>query len=201
MAHESPNPWSITLPSVLLGIRSAIKKLLGRSAVEMVYSMTLARRIYRKLDSRQTYRLSRLLRQVTGSHVVSLFLWRISISPPLTAPYDGPYKVVSKSDQVLKLLMKGKVEMVTANRVKPAHIELEPEICNTQQRQTQPKPISMTKKPAAIILEPRTARARTPKSGTRVNSDKSTNTRSSTLGVGTGLAIAPQSNAARTRAA
>ena len=173
----------------------------------MVYSMTLARWIYRKLDSRRTYRLRRLLRQVTGSHVVSLFLWRISISPPLTAPYHGPYKVVSKSDQVLKLLMKGKVEMVTANRAKPAHIELEPEICNTQQRQTQPKPICMTKKPAAITLEPRTARARsssttTPKSlGTRVHSDKSTNTRSSTLGVGTGLAIAPQSNAARTRAA
>ena len=37
MAHESPNPWTITLPAVLLGARSAVKELLGRSAAEIVY--------------------------------------------------------------------------------------------------------------------------------------------------------------------
>ena len=41
MAHESPNPWTITPPSVLFGVRSAIKELLGRSAAEMIYGMTL----------------------------------------------------------------------------------------------------------------------------------------------------------------
>ena len=41
MAHESPNPWTITLPAVLLGSRSAVKKLLGRSAAEIVYGTTL----------------------------------------------------------------------------------------------------------------------------------------------------------------
>ena len=41
MAHESPNPWTITLPSVLLGVRSAVKELSGRSAAEMIYGMTL----------------------------------------------------------------------------------------------------------------------------------------------------------------
>ena len=41
MAHESPNPWAITLPSVLLGVRSAVKELLGRSAAEMIYGTTL----------------------------------------------------------------------------------------------------------------------------------------------------------------
>ena len=40
MAHESPNPWTITLPSVLLGVQSAVKKLLGRSAAEMIYGTT-----------------------------------------------------------------------------------------------------------------------------------------------------------------
>ena len=30
MAHESPNPWTITLPAVLLGVRSAVKESLGR---------------------------------------------------------------------------------------------------------------------------------------------------------------------------
>ena len=41
MAHESPNPWTITVPTVLLGVRSAVKELLGRSAAEMIYGTTL----------------------------------------------------------------------------------------------------------------------------------------------------------------
>ena len=41
IAHESPNPLTITLPAVLLGARSAVKELLGRSAAEIVYGTTL----------------------------------------------------------------------------------------------------------------------------------------------------------------
>ena len=37
---KSPNPWTITLP-VLLGVRSAVKERLGRSAAEMIYGTTL----------------------------------------------------------------------------------------------------------------------------------------------------------------
>ena len=43
MAHESPNPWSITLPAVLLGARIAVKELLGRSAAEIVDTQTAGR--------------------------------------------------------------------------------------------------------------------------------------------------------------
>ena len=41
MAHEPPNPWTTTLPAVLLSIRIAVKGLLGRSAAEMDYGTTL----------------------------------------------------------------------------------------------------------------------------------------------------------------
>ena len=41
MAHESPNPWTTTLPAVLLGARFAVKELLGRSATKIVYGTTL----------------------------------------------------------------------------------------------------------------------------------------------------------------
>ena len=41
MAHESPNPWTTSLPAVLLGIRSAVKETLGRLAAEMIYGKTL----------------------------------------------------------------------------------------------------------------------------------------------------------------
>ena len=50
----------------------------------------------------------------------------IAIAPPLTAPYDGPYKVVARSGRVNKILMKGKVETVSLDRVKLAHLECEP---------------------------------------------------------------------------
>ena len=41
MAHKTLSPWTTTLPALLLGIRSAVKKTLGRSAAEMAYGMTL----------------------------------------------------------------------------------------------------------------------------------------------------------------
>ena len=41
MAHKSPNPWTTTLPAVLLVIRLTVKETLDRSAAEMIYGMTL----------------------------------------------------------------------------------------------------------------------------------------------------------------
>ena len=41
MAHESPNPWTITLPGVLLRVRPTVKERLDRSAAEMIYGTTL----------------------------------------------------------------------------------------------------------------------------------------------------------------
>ena len=40
MAHESPNPWTKTLPAVLLGAGSAVKELLGRSATNRLRNDT-----------------------------------------------------------------------------------------------------------------------------------------------------------------
>ena len=59
----------------------------------------------------------------TCSHV---FLQRIAIAPPLTAPYDGPYKVISRSGRIMKILMKGKVETVSVDRANPAHFKCAP---------------------------------------------------------------------------
>ena len=47
----------------------------------------------------------------------------------------------------MKILMKGKVEMVIVNRVKPAHFERTPESGNKTQCQTNLKPKSATPKP------------------------------------------------------
>ena len=70
----------------------------------------------------------------TCSHV---FFRRVTIAPPLTAPYDGPYKVLVRSGRVMKILVKGKVETVSLDRVKPAHLDNEPDKGTEKQRKKQ----------------------------------------------------------------
>ena len=115
----------------------------------------------------------------TCTHV---FLRRIAIAPPLTAPYDGPYKVVARSGRVMKILVKGKVETVSLDRIKPAQMECEPTTGTTTQREPPSRPRKSTatrtssKNPQG---PPRPGSADTPTSnGTRVNTKKSTAVRS-----------------------
>ena len=145
MAHESPNPWTITLPSVLLGVRSTVKERLGKSAAEMIYGTTLrlpgeftqqytvdantdlenysdnlrvAMSRLRLCPPRDTHQknISQYKEIETCTHV---FFRRIAIAPPLNAPYDGPYEVVARSGRVMKILIKGKVETVSLTELNP----------------------------------------------------------------------------------
>ena len=162
MAHESPNPWTVTLPAVLLGVRSAVKGRLGRSTAEMIYGTTLrlpeeftqqytvdANTDLENYSDKLRVAMSRLRlcppRDTQQTNIFQykeiescthVFLRRIAIAPPLTAPYDGPYKVVARSGRVMKILMKGKVETVSLDRVKHAHLECEPTTGPKTQRTT-----------------------------------------------------------------
>ena len=116
---------------------------------------------------------------------------RIAIAPPLTAPYDGPYKVVARSGRVMKILMKGKVETVSLDRVKPAHIECESTTGTNTQRTTPNKQQSSTTTRISSRNPqdpPRPSSANTQTSNrTSVKKTKSTAVRSSTK-----LATVPQ---------
>ena len=139
MAHESPNPWTTTLPAVLLGARSADKELLGRSAAEMIYGTTLRHPgefsqkyivdAHTDLDNysdKLRVAMSRLrlcpLRDSSQNNIFQykeidtcshVFLRKIAIAPPLTAPYDSQYKIIVRSGRFMKILIKGKVETVS----------------------------------------------------------------------------------------
>ena len=86
----------------------------------------------------------------TCSHV---FLRRIAIAPPLTTPYDGLYKVIVRSGRVLKILLKGRVETVSLDRVKPAHLDNEPAIGTDKQRKMQSN-ANNSKNTATVRREP-----------------------------------------------
>ena len=124
----------------------------------------------------------------TCTHV---FLRRIAIAPPLTAPYNGPYKVIARSGRVMKILVKGKIETVSLDRVKPAHLECEPTTGTNIQRKTPNRPQS-SKATRISSRNPqgpaRPGSADTPTSnGTSVKTKKSTAVRSSNK-----LATVPQ---------
>ena len=99
---------------------------------------------------------------------------------------------------MFKIPQKGKVETVTADCFKPAHIERESEPGTT--RQMQPRSLPMANKPAAIVRKPHTLRARSRSTNTTqslktgVSSCRITHTQSLMLGVGSGPVIAPRSN-------
>ena len=79
MAHESPSLWTITLQAVGPITRHSVcrKRPFGQIGYrdDLRHDTQAARLIYRPLYSRCTYRLRQLLRQVTGSHVASIYLF------------------------------------------------------------------------------------------------------------------------------
>ena len=189
MAHESPNPWTITLPAVLLEVSKLPGEFTKQYTVDANtdlenYSdkLRVAMSRLRLCPPRDTqqHNIFQFKEIATCTHV---FLRRIAIAPPLTAPYDGPYKVVARSGRVRKILVKGKVETVSLDRVKPAHLECEPTTGTTIQRKTPSKPRRSTATRTSSRNPqgpPRTGSAETPTSnGTRVKTKKSTAVRSS----------------------
>ena len=226
MAHESPNPWTVTLPFVLLGVRSAVKELLGRSAAEMIYGTTLRLPgeftqkytvdVHTNLDN-YSYKLrvamSRLrLCPPRDTHQKNIFqykgidtcthvcLRRIAIAPPLTAPHDGPYKVIMRSGRVMKILIKGKVETVSLDRVKPAHFECETATGTTTQRTTPSKRTSS--KTTGIVRrnsQDPLAPSSTHTQRSNRTSVKPTTSKSKATKHGTNVATAPQQKAIRVK--
>ena len=141
--------WMDELPSVLLGLRSAIKSDLGVSPAEMVYGMSLRLPgdIFQPTQSNKQetpYQLVNRLKKSfqntidpsarwhtknklyhhtdleTCSHV---FLRDDTVLKPLTQPYVGPYEVIKRTNKTLTLIIKGKHVVVSRDRTKPAFFD------------------------------------------------------------------------------
>ena len=119
---------------------------------------------------------------------------------PLTAPYDGPYKVIVRSGRGLKILIKGKVETVSLDRVKPAHFECEPATGTITQRTTPSKRTSS--KTTGMVRrnsqDPLTPSSTHTQRSTRTSA-KPTTTKSKATKHGTNLATVPQQKAIRVK--
>ena len=114
---------------------------------------------------------------------------------------DGPYKVIVRNGRVMKILIKGKVETVSVDRVKPAHFECEPETGTAAKRKTQSK--TTNSKATGIVRGTRKDQVKssstlTQKSDrTRVKLTKNTQTQSAAIKIGKSSATTPQHQAHR----
>lgn len=155
MCHEEP--WTDVLPMVLLGIRTAWKEDIKATAAEMIYGETLRipgdfisnkqeqlnvepedyviqlRRHIRKLQPTPTSRhgVSKVFTFKDLETTTHVFVRNDTVRRPLQPPYEGPYEVVKRSKQTFQIRKNGKLQTITAERVKPAFIESTPEEIST----------------------------------------------------------------------
>ncbi|GFT73364.1 transposon Ty3-I Gag-Pol polyprotein [Nephila pilipes] len=148
MAHGNAQ-WTTVLPTILMGFRATWKEDLQATTAEMIYGapirlpgeflcpskpsadpVTFVGRLRETMQrlsppttqhhGHRTIFVSKDL--ATCSHV---FLRTDSLKKGLQPPYEGPYKVVSRTEKVFRILRHGKEVSVNIDRLKPAYIPKE----------------------------------------------------------------------------
>ena len=80
------------------------------------------------------------------STVTHVFVRHDAVRTPLQPPYDGPYPVLKRTDKHFTIDINGRKDTVSVDRLKPAHLDIEPEHFITQPSpmNTQIQPITRT---------------------------------------------------------
>ncbi|GBM09897.1 Retrovirus-related Pol polyprotein from transposon 17.6 [Araneus ventricosus] len=162
---ESTEKWIQKLPTVLLGIRTALKEDIGSSAAELVYGtnlrlpgeffssisgpkfhqefLTTLREHFREVRPKETSDHSGTLFFVhknlsDASHV---FVRQDMVKRTLQQPYDGPFKVLARKPKFFQLQICLQKKWISIDRLKPAHILSDP---TTESRPSRSSPVSST---------------------------------------------------------
>ena len=143
-------------PWVLLGIRTAPKEDLGCFTAKLVYGQPLtvpgdfisSRNCLADRNSELVYcreKASALTPIPTTQHEARrsslppslstakfVFVRRDGHRTPLQRPYQGPFRVIEPGSKTFKLDMGGKTEIISVDRLKPAHLNLDSPVEVTQ---------------------------------------------------------------------
>ena len=147
-AHPQPDHWTDALPLVLLGIRTTLKEDIACTAAELVYGTSLrlpgefftasddcladpASYVTHLRSTMQTIRATPTRKDprpaghvdkalTSSSHV---FIRHDAVRKPLQQPYNGPYKVLSRSAKYYTVDIQGRTDTVSIDRLKPAHLD------------------------------------------------------------------------------
>lgn len=159
------NNWVKTLPTVLLGLRSVLKPDLQASVAEMVYGapLKLPGEFFQNefnantnvsqfaQDLRENINL---VRPVEASHHTAKHIFVYSdlktcthvylrvdaVKTPLQSPFNGPYKVISRSIDLktFDIEIKSQLKTINVNRLKPAFFESEASVLPHQTQISNP---------------------------------------------------------------
>ena len=145
MARCKDEHWKSQLPWVLLGLRTAPKSDCNVSPAEMVYGEALAvpGEFFPSDAHQQDTSLARL-REITGKfrpcqktytdrtkhfkpkgleECDYVFIRIDAHRAPLTRPYRGPYRIIRRTNKAYLLLVHGREDWVSIDRLKPAFLQ------------------------------------------------------------------------------
>ena len=166
-SHSDPSRWSRNLPLVLLGIRSGIKEDIGCTSAELVYGTTLRlpgsyftavpspsipsvseyveqlKSTMHSLRAAPPRPASRIVHVSPDLHNSQFVFLRVDkVRKPLQSPYDGPYRVIARTAKFYTIDLHEKQEVVSVDRLKPAHIDNLPDNHSTDPPTTVTIPFS-----------------------------------------------------------
>ncbi|XP_045778811.1 uncharacterized protein LOC123876550 [Maniola jurtina] len=145
MASGATTTWTDELPTVLLGLRTAIRDDNNLSPAMMTYGATL--RIPSDFlvptqskieDADYVRRLTETMAAITPTErspatrstfvykdlatCTHVFVRNDTVRSPLTPPYDGPYQVLKRHDKYYQIQLPLRTTVVSLDRLKPAYM-------------------------------------------------------------------------------
>lgn len=145
MCHSTIK-WTESLPIVLLGMRSSLREELQASPAEATYGTTLrlpgeffaevpTKPLTPELVKDLKTTMAKLRPTPMSNHskhqpyiqkelaaCSHVFVRVGAIKPPLTPPYEGPYRVLRRKKKVFVIDIKGRKQPISIDRLKAAHI-------------------------------------------------------------------------------
>ncbi|XP_041983246.1 uncharacterized protein LOC121736225 [Aricia agestis] len=145
---NSNTSWIDELPTVLLGLRAAIREDTGVSAAELTYGRNLRlpadffeTTSSSSLDHTYIEQLRKNINSLKPKNNVQhhgnqrnifihrdlltceyVFLRNDAVRKPLQTPYDGPYKVLRREEKYYVIQLPDRTATVSIDRLKPAYI-------------------------------------------------------------------------------
>ncbi|XP_073979947.1 uncharacterized protein [Rhodnius prolixus] len=138
---EEASKWTKTLPTVLLGLRSALRRTTGLSAAEAVLGqpLRLPGEIFMPPRTQEPTDASLQLLRQEWARNISPTQTKCFVSPDLekcthvflregvhkrslTPPYSGPYLVRRRDDKTATVQLPGREDRVSLDRLKPAYL-------------------------------------------------------------------------------
>ncbi|XP_063628189.1 uncharacterized protein LOC134799679 [Cydia splendana] len=145
---QNDKSWIDTIPSVLLGLRAALRTDTGVSPALLTYGcsvrlpgeLLLPTRDDVTMDSDFVEKLRATIHSLTPTAMIphgnkkpifvhrdlqtceQVFVRVDAVKKPLQAPYDGPYRVLKRNDKIFTLQLPNRQMNISIDRLKPAFI-------------------------------------------------------------------------------